>query len=86
MFLVVFAGPHEPKLKITTYLQPFVAELNVLWKDGVSIKPRGSTSTLFHAALLCVGCDVPAARKVFGFTGHASNKGCSKLRSIFPVQ
>ena len=44
VFSVVFAGPHEPKLKITTYLQPFVAELNVLWKDGVSIKPHGSTT------------------------------------------
>ena len=31
----VIPGPHEPKLNINTYLQPPLAELNVLWKDGV---------------------------------------------------
>ena len=36
VFLVgVIPGPHEPKLNINTYLQPLLAELNVLWKDGV---------------------------------------------------
>ena len=70
MILVgVIPGPHEPKLNINSYLQPLVAELNKLWADGIIVK--------VHGALLCVGCDVPAARKVCGFMGHASNKGCS---------
>lgn len=70
----IIPGLDEPKLNINTYLQPLVAKLNVLWKNGVIIKPHGSTSTSFDAALLCVGCDVPAARKVCGFSGHALNK------------
>lgn len=86
VFLVgVIPGPHEPRLNINTYLQPLVAELNSLWEHGVSIKAHDSpTAQLFHAALLCVGCDVPAARKVCGFTGHGSNKGCSKCNKHFP--
>ena len=43
VFLVgVIPGPHEPKLNINTYLQPLVAELNVLWTEGFSIKAHGS--------------------------------------------
>jgi len=72
----VIPGPHECAL----------TELNVLWKDGIIVKADGSTANAkFHAALLCVGCDIPAARKVYGFTGHGSNKGCSKCKRIFPV-
>lgn len=86
VFLVgIIPGPHEPKLNINTYLQPLVAELKSLWETGVSVKVHDSTTTkLFHAALLCVGCDIPAARKVCGFTGHGSNKGCSKCKKHFP--
>ena len=32
----------------------------------------------FKAALLCVACDIPASRKVCGFTGHNSKHGCNK--------
>ena len=39
VFLVgVIPGPHEPKLNINSYLQPLVAELNVLWKGGISVE------------------------------------------------
>ena len=80
----VIPGPHEPKLTINSYLRPLVEELNTLWQ-GLQIKVDncGSLKT-FRAALLCVGCDVPAARKVCGFTGHASNHGCSKCTKMFP--
>lgn len=86
VFLVgVIPGPHEPKLNINSYLQPLVAELNVLWKGGISVESHSCIENeKFHAALLCVGCDVPAARKVCGFTGHGSNKGCSKCKKFFP--
>ena len=81
----VIPGPHEPKLNINSYLQPLVAELNKLWTDGISVKAHGSMELeVFHDALLCVGCDVPAARKVCGFMGHASNRGCSKCTKFFP--
>lgn len=85
VFLVgIIPGQDEPKLNINTYLQPLVVEFNVLWKNGVIIKPNGSTSTTsFHAALLCVECDVPAARKVSGFSGHALNKGTVTTKEDF---
>ena len=71
--------------KINSYLQPLVAELNVLWNDGISVKAHGSTANAeFHAALLCVGCDIPTAGKVCGFTGHGSNISCSKCKNFFP--
>lgn len=81
----VIPGPHEPKLNINAYLQPLVAELNKLWTDGISVKAHGSMELeVFRGALLCVGCDVPAARKVCGFMGHGLNRGCSKCTKFFP--
>lgn len=48
----VIPGPHEPKHNINSYLQPLVAELNVLWKDGISVKAHGLTANAkFHAVL-----------------------------------
>ena len=86
VFLVgIIPGPHEPKLTINSYLQPLVAELYLLWEDGITFRAHGaSTAEVYHAALLCVGCDVAAARKVCRFTGHASCKGCSKCTKAFP--
>ena len=43
-----------------------------------------SIAEIYCAALLCAGCDVAAARKVCGFTGHRSCKGCSKCTKAFP--
>ena len=85
VFLVgVIPGPHEPKLNINTYLKPLVAELNALWENGLSFKAQDTTTAqIFRAVLLCVGCDDLAARKVCGFTGHASNRGCSKCKEFF---
>lgn len=74
-------GPHEPKLNINSYLKPLVKELNTLWQ-GVQIEIKGNLMT-FHAALLCVRCDIPAARKVCGFTGHGSSHGCLKCKKVF---
>lgn len=86
VFLVgIIPGPHEPKLNINTYLRPLVDELNVLWNEGIYEVEHGSSGQhLYRAVLLCVGCDVPAARKVCGFTGHVSCKGCSKCNKLFP--
>lgn len=81
----IIHGPHEPKLTINSYLEPLVAKLNLLWKDGITERGHGAlTGEVYHAALLCVRCDVPAARKVCGFTGLASCKGCSKCTRYFP--
>ena len=66
VFLVgIIPGPKEPKGNINTY-QPLVAELNKLW-TGAKVKV-GTQDVLIRCALLCVGCDIPATRKVCGFS------------------
>lgn len=44
------------------------------------------TDVLVKAALLCAGCDIPAARKVCGFVGHGGYRGCSKCLLTFPTE
>lgn len=39
-----------------------------------------------RAALMCVSSDIPATRKVCGFIGHNSIKGCSKCLKSFNVR
>ena len=81
----IIPGPSEPPLNINTYLSPLVDELLILWNDGVNICHDGSQifPECFKAALLCVACDIPASRKVCGFFGHQSRKGCNKCTKTF---
>ena len=81
----VIPGPSEPRLNINTYLSPLVDELLILWNDGVKLTHNGSQyiPETFKASLLCVACDLPASRKVCGFTGHNSAHGCNKCKKIF---
>lgn len=82
--LGVIPGPHEPKKNINSFLDPFVADLKKMW-DGVVMRHH-THSVLVRAALLCVGCDIPAARKVCGFLGHSAFLGCSKCLAEFPTK
>ena len=79
--------PSEPQLNINSYLSPLVDELLILWNDGITIRHAGSQliPEQFRAALLCVACDIPASRKVCGFTGHHSKMGCNKCNKAFGV-
>lgn len=79
----VIPGPHEPELTMNSFLEPLVKELLDLW-GGVVIKTDSST-VVVRAALLCVACDIPAARKVCGFTGHSSFHACSRCFKEFPT-
>ena len=47
------------------------------------MKSNSQNSVLVCAALLCVTCDIPAARKVCGFVGHRANKACTKCLKEF---
>lgn len=69
-----------------SFLQPLVNELNEAWHNGFMIKSRNSRNQFkrFRLALLCVGCDVPASRKLCGFYGHMANLGCNKCEKHFP--
>ena len=77
-------GPKEPRKNINSFLKPMIDELLVLWK-GTLLK----TSSLFgivpiRCALTCITCDLPATRKVCGFTSFSSLLGCSKCQKKFP--
>lgn len=84
MLIGVIPGPHEPPLNINTYLRPLVDELQRLWQ-GVTLKTSEGVTVLVRGALLCAGCDIPAARKTCGFMGHRAKKGCSKCYISFPT-
>ena len=47
------------------------------------MKSSMQNSVIVRAALLCVSCDIPAARKVCGFVGH---RACTKCLKDFPTE
>ena len=86
VFLVgIISGPNEPRNNINSFLKPLVDELLVLWDEGVMLQHCGSllVPECFKAELLCVACDMPASRKICGFTAHNSKHGCPKCNKEF---
>ena len=63
-------GPKEPKKHMNSYLKPLVDELLEFWK-GTYLSAPGVFVPI-RCALLCVSCDLPATRKVCGFTSFSS--------------
>lgn len=80
--ILVGVIPGEPHIHINTLLDPLVDELLKLW-DGVAMK---SSMVLVRAALICVTCDIPAARKVCGFVSHRGRKACTNCLKDFPTE
>ncbi len=61
------------------FLYPLVEELKRLWSGvvlEVVLEIDSRPRVLFRAALICVACDIPAARKVCGFVGHSASSKC----------
>ncbi|KAJ8322122.1 hypothetical protein KUTeg_000593 [Tegillarca granosa] len=70
---------------LSPFLSPVMKELKALWK-GVSLKTSLSSVALtIRAALVCVACDIPAARKVCGFKSHSAVLGCHRCFKNFPA-
>ena len=64
-------------------LRPMLDELKELWLTGLEVTTKNHETPLrIKAALLLVSCDLPAARKVMGFTGV--RQGCSRCTKSFP--
>ena len=76
---------HEPSM-LNSFLRPLVDELKEFWLSGVRLNTAESPhyKPLFKLALMCVACDIPAARKCCGFKGHSANYGCSRCMKLFP--
>ena len=76
---------HEPDT-LNPFLEPLVGELKEFWNPGVRLHTAESPKykLLFQSALMCVACDIPAARKCCGFKGHSANLGCSRCLKFFP--
>lgn len=68
-------------------MEPLVSELQQFWNPGVRLFTAESPKfrLQFRLALMCVACDIPAARKVCGFLGHSANLGCSRCLKFFQV-
>ena len=69
---------------MNSVLNVIVDELITLWAGSwfwIKLK-----YTFVRVALLCVACDVPAARKVAGFLSHNATLGCSRCFKKFPVE
>ena len=69
-----------------TFLGPLVDDLKEAWDEGFSLTSFESPNApvKFRLALLCVGCDIPASRKLAGFLGHSATMGCNKCMKEFP--
>ena len=82
----IIPGPKESKKHINSFLSKLVIELLDLW-EGMYINVRNHPLPIrIRAALMCVASDIPATRKVCGFTGHNSTMGCSKCLKPFIIR
>ena len=74
----IIPGPKEPKYTMNQYLSHLVEELKEFW-HGVEIPlPSSAGSVIVKLALTGMSCDIPAVRKVCGFTSYSGILGCSK--------
>ena len=84
MFLAgVIPGPHEPPLNtLNHYLTPLVDDLLDFWNPGVRFTRTEvyRWGRLVRCALVCVVCDLPAARKTAGFAASSHNHFCAICR------
>lgn len=83
LLMGIIPGPHEPSLQMNAFIEPLVRDLLKLWK-GVEMSTQDGNRNI-RAALLCISCDIPAARKLTGFVGHSALKACAKCLKSFPT-
>ena len=80
-------GPNEPKNHINTYLSPLVDDMCKLYEGHAFTTQMSMTSkTTVRAIIACITCDLPATRKVCGFSNFNATLGCSKCLKVFPTE
>lgn len=75
----IIPGPGEPSLsEVNHFLEPLVDEMKDFWEgiyfSSTSRYPKGR---LIHAAVWPLLADIPAMKKIAGFTSHDSTNFCS---------
>ena len=75
-------GPREPP-NLNPFLEPLVSDLKRLYQGIYVRTPDGRVK--IRAILSCITCDLPATRKVCGFSNYNAVKGCSKCLKSFPT-
>ena len=83
ILLAVIPGPKEPKLTVNSFLAPIVEELQELWKGVPILLGSMNKTVIVRLAVICIACDIPAARKICGFAGHMATLACSKCKHAF---
>ena len=78
-------GLSEPKDHISTFLSPLVQDMQTLF-DGVTFHSAAIGLFTIRATLACITCDLPATRKVCGFSNFNGTHGCSKCLKEFVTQ
>ena len=74
---IVLEMSKEPK-SLNTFLAPIDDELKAFW-IGVKLKTSQSKIPItYRGALLLASADLPAVRKLCGFKGHSTHRGCPK--------
>ena len=82
----IIPGPNEPEHDVNSFLIPLVQELLDFW-SGVPLQiatKSGTVVQVVRCALLCVFCDLPAARKACGLLSYTARLGCSRCLKEFP--
>jgi hypothetical protein len=81
MFLAgLIPGPNEPPLDtINSYWTPLVDTFLTLWEDGIKFSRTHDyeCGRVVRCAIVAVICDLPAARKIGGFSSHSHRRFCT---------
>jgi len=81
MFLAgVIPGPKEPLLSdVNNFLAPLVDDFLKMWDPGIQLSRTDDhpLGRLVRCAIICVVCDLPAARKLAGFASSAHTHFCA---------
>jgi Transposase family tnp2 len=76
----IIPGPNEPPLTaINHFLRPVVNDFLTMWSPGIYYSQTDGhpNGRLVRCAIVCVVCDLPAARKITGFVSFAHNHFCA---------
>ena len=76
----IIPGPNEPPATaINHFLRPIVDHFIAMWSPGIcySCTDGHRNGRLVQCAIVCIICDLPAARKTTGFVSYSHNHFCA---------